>query len=230
MNDPKGTDKGELQTTGQTSQGTEGTSQDTTPETLTRDQYQKLLSDEKAKMGRELKTAKLEAEQYKSAHSKLEGELTQTREQMSDIQRRIDEAEEEEAKGSPESLRLYQKARQLREKEAAVLTKERAIEKERLENAEELRTAKESRTEMSIISAAVEHHVDIGRLKEKVQTFGLTTEEQISELAETLAGQAVDGKKIPPKGDSGMTIGGVGLGSLSPKEMLKEIDNKLRKQ
>ena len=210
MDDPKETKQG---TPGQdarlSSGGTKGTSQDI-PETLTREAAQKLVSDALAKQGRELKTARLEVEQYKSSQSKLESELNETRERMSEVQRRIDEAEEEEARGSPESLKLYQRQKQLRELEAKLNEGKRQLEKERTEHASELATAREGKTEMAVISAAVEHHVDIGKLKEKCQRFNLTTEEQISEMAETLAGQAGgDSKKIIPKGDSGATIGGV---------------------
>lgn len=209
MDDLKGTKQGEPQqgTVGQTSQGTEGTSQDI-PETLTREQVQKLISDERAKAGRELKAARAEAESYKTSQAKLDSELTETRNRMSEIQRRIDEADEEDAKGSPDALKLYQKQKALREKEAAILAKEREVDRKANENAAELTAAKEAKTEMAIVSAAVEHHVDIGKLKEKVQKLGLTTNEQISEMAETLAGQPEGDKKKIPQGDSGRTIGG----------------------
>jgi len=213
MDDPKETNQGELQQkAGQTSQGAEGTSKDTPPENLTRADYQKMLSDEKAKIGRELKAAKTEAEQYKSAHSKLEGELNQTREQMSAIQRRIDEAEEEEAKGSPESLRNYQRKKLLQEQETRLRDERRQIDKEKLEHAEELQAAREGRMESTIISAAVDAHVDIEKLKDKVKIYGLTTKEQIEDMAQTLATSGTptedNGKKKIPQGDSGVTIGG----------------------
>ena len=208
------------QDAGLTSQGTKAaTSQDNIPETLTREEFQRRLSDEKAKMGRELKTAKTEAESYKIAQSKLESELNETRERMNEVQRRIDEAEEEEARGSPDSLKLYQRQKQLRADEARLKDERRQLEKERIENASELAMAREGRAEMAVISAAVEYHVDIGKLKEKCQRFNLTTEEQISEMAETLAEQVQTGensKKKIPQGNSGATIGG---GSDILKEM-----------
>jgi len=204
--------KGELQDKpGQTSEGTkDATSRDNIPESLTREQAQKLISDERARAGRELKAAKAEAESFKASQAKLESELTETRNRMADIQRRIDEAEEEEAKGSPDSLRLYQRQKQLRDMEAQLKDQQRQFERERNEHAAELAAAKEAKVETTIINAAVEHHVDIGKLKEKVQKFGLTTAEQISELAETLAGQVKpegdNGKgKVIPKGDSRTT-------------------------
>jgi len=229
------TGKGKLQATGLTPEGTkDATSQDNIPETLTRVEYQKLLSDERAKAGRELKVAKTEAERYKTTQTQLESELNTTKERMGEIQRRIDEADEEEARGSPESLKLYQRQKQLRDMEARLKDEQRQLERERTEHAAELVMAKEARAEMSIISAAVEYHVDIGKLKEKCQLFNLTTEEQISELAETLAGQVAvegdNGKKKIPRGDSGRTIGGIGLGSLSPKERLAEINKRLKEQ
>ena len=214
MNELKGTQENKLQPWAEpTSKGEMATSQ-TIPETLTREEAQRLIHNAEtavgSKLGRELKAARLETEQYKSSQSRLESELNETRERMSEVQRRIDEAEEEEARGSPDSMKLYQRQKQLRVDEARLKDERRQLEKERTEHASELATAREGKTEMAVISAAVEHHVDIGKLKEKCQRFNLTTEEQISEMAETLAGQAGgDSKKIIPKGDSGATIGGV---------------------
>ena len=203
MDDLK-TEKDELQDkTGLTSEGEKGTSQDTTPETLTREAHLKALSDAKAQMGRELKAAKAEAERFKQSQTALETELTETRERMADIQRRIDEAEEEEAKGSPESLRIYQKQKQLRDQEAQLRQRQSDLDKKALEQEEKLRYADEAKTEMAIISIALESHLDIGELKEAAREFNLTTEEQVSKLAERLSS-----KKLPPRGDSGKTVGG----------------------
>ncbi len=224
MDDPTKTAQDNLQqSAGQTSGGDKaGTSKDTTPETLTKEQYQKMLSDALAEKGRELKVAKLEAESYKTAQSKLESELTETRTKMDEIQRKIDEAEEESAKGSPESLKLYQRQKQLRDLEQKLKDEKRQVEKDKADHIVEINEAKEAKTEMSIISAAVEAHVDITKLKDKCQKYNLTTKEQIIDMAQTLAEQAgnVDGngKKIPPKGDSGLTLGGAvdGLKSRYP--------------
>ncbi len=231
MDEPKGTKQGELQRdAGQTSQGTEGTSQNL-PETLTREVAQKMVSDALAKQGRELKATKQEAEQYKLAHSQLETELTETRNRLSDIQRRIDEAEEEEAKGSTETMRQYQRQKQLRDQETMLKEERRKLEKERAEHSSELTSAKETKVEMSIISSAVEHHVDIEKLKEKAHRLGLTTNEQISELAETMAGQITsenDGKKKIPVGDSGKTIGASSsYAGMKPKDILKTLNDKI---
>lgn len=216
------------QDAGLTSQATKEATSQETPETLTREEYQKLLSNEKAKMGRELKAAKAEAEQFKTAHTKLESELTETRERMSDIQKRIDEAEEEEAKGSPDSLRLYKRQKELRELESKLKDEKRQVEKERQENIAELTAAKEGKTEMAIVAAAVEHHVDIGKLKEEIQEIGLTnpSEAQVSRIAQILAGQSNadgNGKKKIPQGDSGATIGGKGsIEGLSRKALYEK--------
>jgi hypothetical protein len=88
---------------------------------------------------------------------------------------------------------------------------------------------------MAIISAAIEAHVDIEKLKGKVKMYGLTTREQIEDMAQTLASSTApasdNGKKKIPQGDSGVTIGGSsGLGELSPRERLKAIDKMLREK
>jgi len=211
MDDLKGTKQGEpQQDAGQTSQGTEGTSQDTTPETLTRADHLKILSDEKAKMGRELKAAKAEADRVKA-------ELESIKPQLDELRRKQDEQDEEEAKGSPESLRIYQKQKQLRDQEAQLRQRQVELEKKALEQEEKLRYADEARTEMAIISIALESHLDIGELKEAAREFNLTTEEQVSKLAERLSS-----KKLPPRGDSGKTVGGTpDFDKMSPTELIK---------
>ena len=213
MDDPKETKQGTPQQddAGLSSGGVAGTSQDTTPETLTREAAQKLVSDALAKQGRELKAARAEAEQYKSSYSKLESDFSLTKQQLEDLQRREDERAEEEARGDPESFRRYREDKHRQQEKDELKAERQRLERERTEHASELSAAKEAKAEMAIISAAVEHHVDIGKLKEKCQRFNLTTEEQISDMAETLAGQAEpggDGKKKIPRGDSGATIGG----------------------
>lgn len=232
MDDPKVIQQGTPgRDTRLSSDGDTGSSADNLPETLTREQAQKLLSDGNAKLGRELKAVRAEAESYKAAYSKLEGELNDTRTKLSDIQRRIDETEEEEARSSPDSLRLYQKEKQLRELEANLTDSKRKLDAEKQSHAAELSLAAESKIEMAIISAAVQHHLDIDRLKEKCQRLKLTTSEQISEMAETMSGQGQidgDGKRKIPRGDSGMNIGGGSLSGLSPKERLQLADRQLR--
>ena len=82
-----------------TSKGETATSQ-IIPETLTREEAQRLIHNAEtavgSKLGRELKAARLEVEQYKSSQSQLESELNETRERMKEVQRRIDEDEEED--------------------------------------------------------------------------------------------------------------------------------------
>ena len=144
---------------------------------------------------------------------------------VAELQRRIDESEEEEAKSTPDSLRNYQKGKQLRDLEARLKEQQRQIELKEQLNADKLQKADELEAENLIISKALEHHVDIGELKTKIQKFNLTTEEQIAEMASTLAE-----KKLPPKGDSGLSVGGTALDNLSPREKIEMGIDKLKKK
>ena len=141
-----------------------------------------------------------------------------TKQQLADIQRRRDEQEEEEARADPDSFKIYQRQKQLRESEARLKEQQRQIEADRLLNADKLRRADELETDNILISSALEHHIDIGILQEKVKKFNLTTEEQIAEMASTLASSA---KKVPPKGDSGLSVGGKDLDNMSASELIK---------
>jgi len=140
------------------------------------------------------------------------------KQQLEELQRRIDEQEEEQAKSNPDSLKIYQKQKELREMEARLKEQQRQLELEREQNAEKLRLADELHAENMVISKALEYHVDIGELKEKAKKFNLSTEEQISELAATLAGAS---KKPIPKGDSGRGVGGTDLDNMSASELLR---------
>jgi len=141
-----------------------------------------------------------------------------TKQQFADIQRRIDEQEEEQARGDPDSLKLYQRQKKLRDLESQLKTQQRQIELERQQFTDKIRRADELEAENLVISAAMEHHVDIGELKVKVQKFNLTTEEQIAEMAAILASS---GRKLPPKGDSGRSVGGTDFDSMSPREKIE---------
>ena len=148
----------------------------------------------------------------------LKQDYQTTNEKLVELQRRIDEQEEEKAKDSPDSLKIYQKQKSLRDLEAQLKEQQRKIEQEKRDNADKLQYADEAKAENILISKALEYHVDIGELKEKVQTFNLTAEEQIAEMAAILAGGA---KKVLPKGDSGRSVGGTDLDNMTASELLR---------
>jgi len=171
-------------------------------------------------------------EEVRERHSKLDKTIAQltkerdalkqdseaTKQQLAELQKRIDEIEEAKVEGDPDSLKLYRRQKELRDLESQLKEQQRQLELEREANAEKLRKADELEAENMIISKALEHHVDIGELKAKAQKFNLTTEEQIAELAVTLASS---GKKLPPKGDSGLSVGGTDLDNMSGSELLR---------
>jgi len=157
--------------------------------------------------------------QVAQRHSKLDKMISQltrerdtlkevnkaTQQQLADIQKRKDEQEEEEARSNPDSLEIYKKKRALRDLESQLNERQKQFETEKQLTADKLKRFDELEAENVIISKALLHHVDIGELKTKVQKFNLTTDEQIAEMASTLASSS---KKLPPKGDSGLSVGG----------------------
>jgi len=148
----------------------------------------------------------------------LKQESEATRQQLADIQRRIDETAEEEARGSPESLRLYQGQKELRTGREQLKEERRQFEEQRQLDADKLVRLAELEAKDMIVMKAVEHHVDIGQLEERVKKFNLSTEEQIAEMASILA---TTGKKVPPKGDSGLSVGGTDLNNMSASDLIK---------
>jgi chromosome segregation ATPase len=162
--------------------GGEGAPPGGEPETLTKAQHDEAIAKavQKARIdaGREAKT-KTDAAIAKAIEAKDK--------EISELNRRLDEIENEKVKDDPGGLKALQDKRAL-QKEREDLKKERsALEREREEHAEEINLAKTTQSEILMWRAAQAHGVDAMTLKEKCTKFNLTSEEQINDMAETLA-------------------------------------------
>ena len=204
MGDLENPGQGEPQGEGQTSDAGKGTS--TLPETLTRAEHEKFLSDSKAEWGRDLKAAKDEAATATSALAGVKSDYDGALAKLNDIQRRIDEKEEAEASASPEARTLYQQRKASRVQLDKADADLREANRIKLAGETALASAQTILLDNSIVTVAVKNHIDIEKFKAQVNSLGLTEAAKIEEFAKTFGG----GKPavIPPKGDSGQSSGG----------------------
>ena len=207
MGDLENPAQGEPQKPGQTSEAGEGTST-VVPETLTRAEHEKILSDSKTDWGRVLKAAKDETATATAALASVKSDHDSTVAKLADIQHRIDEKEEADAGSSPEARSLYQQRKDTRQR----LDKADADLREanRIKQAGEtaLASAQTILLDNSIVTVAIKYHVDIEKFKAQVNTLGLTEAAKIEAFAKTFKANGVP-PVVPPKvGDTGKTIGG----------------------
>ncbi len=211
------------------SEGAQGTSEKQEPkllpETEVEARVQKLVSDRLAQAGRDAKAL----EMREAAIRKREEDWQK---QQEEEQRRRDEAEEEAARNDPDKMSDFKKRVQLREKEAVIAKRERELEQSTLAHQAELESAAEIQREITIWDISQEYEgADPMKLKTLCETFKATSKEQIRQAADTLWAKKASGNSTAvkiPKGDSGKTIGGTSLNGLSPAELLKEVQKKVK--
>jgi myosin heavy subunit len=177
------------------------------PETFTKAQLDEAVS--KAVQKARIDTGRESKAKHDDALSKA---LKGKDDQITELTRRIDEIDNEKYRDDPEGLKTMQEKRNLRQERAQLESDRQALETEKEAHAERLQKADEQEVEMRIITSAVNHHLDIETLKEKCKRLGLTTEEAIEEIAETIG--TAKPPETPPGGnpplhvDSGKGLGG----------------------
>ena len=219
--------KGDTQATAQTSQGQDGNTSPQVPETYTREQVQKLLSDSRAEQGRKHKAElDLIIRERESFKVKAEGnisELESNKAEVEKLQAKFDNL----ASDDPEKFDVAKELKAVREER-------RQLQAEKRTHGERIKKAERFETEILIQGIAEGYeNADAGRLTELCSTLDITTEERIRKVADTLwspKGQEPSMPEFPPmKADSGKTSGGsTNLGSLPPRERVKEADRILR--
>ena len=195
---------------------TSGKGSTSEPRTYSEAEHQKIVSDTKAEAGRILKTAQTEAATAKVSQAETEKQLTATRSQLTEVNKRIDEIELTGAKDNPDALNVYQERRKLREREAELNTREAELTKSRAEHDSEVKVAKETQREIAIWEIAKKHSVDPAQLK------GLNIEsiEQVEGVAKAIAaGKPAPTSEETTKPDTARTTGS---GEKTSEQKLKD--------
>ena len=195
------------------------------PETFTREQLQKFVSDALTDQGRkhktELEPVIRERDTLKSQLQEKETELTGITEERENLQKQIEEL----ASGDPKKFDLIKKDRELRDRERKLKADAQTLEQSKQAHAERVKLADETLREISVWEIATEYEGgDATKLKGLVDTFGATSEEQIRKVAETLwakKGATPGASALKPY--SGMTTGGTeNYDNLKPEEKISK--------
>jgi len=196
------------------SQGTKGSTSDNEPQTFTKEQVEKEISDRLATAGRTAKQLEEKAKAFEAREQAL-------RDREEKIVQKEKEAEEKELAGAEtDDDRMRIKAKYSLKAENRKLVDERAaFEKERAAHADELRVANDTKKEILIWDIAREAKVDAIYLKDVIEEFNLTTEEQFKAIAKRLK---LGVEKSPLRPDSGKTKGGENWRDLSADEKLRK--------
>jgi chromosome segregation ATPase len=171
--------------------------------TYTEAELQKAKNDALAAAGRD---AKALAE--KEASLKAQEEAIKARKaEIEEIEKRIDEAELEAAKGDPEKLREYQAKKSYKDRlvnlenmKKDLDKREEVLNRSKAEHEEEVKTARETLLEIKIWEIGEKYGVDPVLLKD----LNLPTVDQIEAVAKRLS-EAAPKETITP--DSGVTSG-----------------------
>jgi chromosome segregation ATPase len=145
-------------------------------------------------------------------------DLEATNSRLDELQRRIDEAEEEGVRAKPEAHDIWKQRKELRDLKNQLEAEKRQLDKDTADHQDALRQIEEMKAESSISKIASSKGVDPELLKAKCKKLGLTTEDQITEMADTLASikpqnteekPEEEGKK-PLNADSNLHSGALG--------------------
>jgi hypothetical protein len=213
--------QGTPQTTGQSSGDDKGSTSTQEPETYTKEQFQKKLSDELAAAGRDAKSLA----QKEAALKSKEEAFKETESKIAEWEKAREAEDLEKARDNPELLNAFQMKKQLREEKAKLAEERAQFLADKTAHEELINNSKELQREIAIWEIAGDK-IDPAKLKELCNKLGAQTEEQIKAIAENLlpvatpsTGESGDGKKPPLKVDSGVTVG---AGEKSEEQRLKE--------
>lgn len=192
------------------------------PETLTREQANKEISDKLAAAGRTAKQLEAKAQAIET-----EKQALQAREEK--IAQKEKEAEDKELAGAEtdeEKAKIKAKF-DIKAANRELANKVAAFEKEKAEHAAELEAAQETKKEILIFDIAKEAKIDPSDLKDTVTELGLTTQEQIKAAAKRLKPA---GDKTPLQPDPNTTKGGAGAFTAEQADKMSMDDYAARRK
>lgn len=189
-----------------TSVGGEGTTSGGVPETYTKEQVQKLISDERAQAGRKLAEATKAADRAVKVLEGVEQRAKDAEEVLARLQNEKDEAELQVARDNPDALNTFQARQTLRTKETELKRKEQELTRRELEAKEALEAVNKFRKEQKAAEIGAQYGVDALILL----TITDGSPEKMEVAAKALS-QGKTKKETPTiKPDSGLTSGGAG--------------------
>jgi len=202
------------------SDGKQETSENT--KTYQESEVQKIVNDRLAQAGREAKVFEQQS-----------ADLKKREEVISQREKEKEEEEYEKIRGNPDAISDWESKRNLRTEKKAIADKEAAFERDKVEQQIKIDAANSILNELKINELAEKYKLDASILKSFA--LDIETTEKVAQQMTTIPKDELTKSVVPVKDkktrDSGVTVGGgTGLGDLSPKDRLKEIDRQLRNQ
>lgn len=178
-----------------TSEGQEGTTSKEKTKTYTTAEINKIRSDAAAAAGREAAKYKAEVESLREQQKTLS-------EQLAELQAKTEEAELETVRNDPDKLKIFQTNKTLRKQQAELAEREARLAREKAEHEANIKAYQDWKLNQTAEDLAKQYGVP----KDVIIKLS-STPEQMTAIAETLAANMKQ-PVTPPKGDSGVTIGG----------------------
>ena len=207
-------------TAGANQDTSKGTQEPSDAKTYTEADVQKIKSDALMTAGR---TA--------TALETRETAVKEREETQANRDREADESERERLRGNPAGLTEYDQKRANKKAQDDLATREAVFERTKLEHQVAMDATNAIARENGIIALAVKFKVDVTVLKDL--DLDLEHTENVAKQLTTLSPEQLGVKPpvVSKRRDSGVTLGGgSNLGDLKPKEILKEIDNRIKNQ
>ena len=208
--------KDSVQSTGQSSEGGTGSSTET-PQSYTKEQVTKLISDLSAKVGDARKVVEVERDSLKSQLAIVNTSLKESEDAKEQLQKDIEEL----TKDDPDKAKLTQRLKELDGLQKSLKADKSKLEAEKLEHGETVKLAAETLNEISIWEIGAKYNLDPVMLK------GLNLPVEQTEAVAKSIGTAPAPTTEGLVPDSGVTSGGTGeptleqLEKMSPEEYAK---------
>lgn len=188
----------------------ESTSQ--TPQTFTKEEVQKQISDALAKVGREAKAIETAKKDIEAREVRLK--VAEQAREDAELDGAINEVPEGERESQRQTLKTYKD--KLRADRQALTEREKTLAIKEAEWEDSINEAQELKFEMMVFEIAGKNGVSAEVLKDKAAKLKITDENGIEELALVMPKKT---DVLPP--DSGKTAGGgIDLDGMSPSEKI----------
>lgn len=203
-----------------------------TPQTYSSEEVERILQLDRMKAGRDWKALETERDNFKSQLATKETEIQDITDNIAKLKTQIDDL----ASDDPEKLNLVKKLREAEEEKKQAKVERTTLEADKQVYGERIKKAEDLEIEVKILEIVEDYEsADADKLSDICITLNANSEEQIRKVADTLwtkkTPEPAEPATPPVKPYSGITSGGSdNLGSMPPKERLKEADRRLREK
>jgi len=186
-------------------------------ESFTRAQLETLIAQKHSTLDKQISSLEKDLKESKSTVASKEAELADISEERERLHSEIDDL----ASNDPKKFDIVKKDRELRERERNLRADTLALQTEKRIHGERIKKAEDHLREITINEIAAKYdNGEPSKLKRLCDLSGVTSEEHITEVAETLWSKKATGTLVPLSGRT--SGGGIDFSSLSPKEKIEE--------